>query len=225
MNSFQRLQDRLQFQFKDETFLKLALSHRSYGSRNNERLEFLGDAVLGLVITDHLYSRFPDIREGDLSYMRSQIVRAESLAQVAKKLQLGADILLGQGEMKTGGHRRESILGDTVEALIGAVYLDGGIECAKSRVLVWFKDLLANISSSKPAKDAKTALQELLQQRGKQVPQYKIVNIQGEAHSRLFTVSCKIDQLEEEYSAMATSRRKAEQMVAGQLLLVLEKTH
>ena len=220
--NFQQLQQRLQYQFSNLELLQLALSHRSHGSNNNERLEFLGDSVLSLVITDFLYHRFPTVREGDLSRMRASLVRAESLSEVAKNLQLGNEILLGQGEMKSGGHRRDSILGDTVEALIGAVYLDSDIESARACVLRWFADLLSTVEEVKPVKDAKTALQEFLQQRGHSLPEYKIINTGGEAHNRQFTVSCKIDLLDREFTATATSRRKAEQLVAEQFLATLE---
>ena len=222
-SNVRQLEERLQYQFRDPELLSLALSHRSCGSSNNERLEFLGDSILGVTVTDFLYHQFPQAREGDLSRMRSQIVRAESLAQVAKKLQLGPELSLGPGEMKSGGQRRDSILGDTVEALIGAVYLDTGIDAARGAVNNWFKELLAAASDAQPVKDAKTALQEWLQQRSKPVPQYELVNTGGEAHSRLFTVSCKIDQVDKTISATASSRRKAEQLVADQLLSELEQ--
>ena len=222
-SNVRQLEERLQYQFRDPELLSLALSHRSCGSSNNERLEFLGDSILGVTVTDFLYHQFPQAREGDLSRMRSQIVRAESLAQVAKKLQLGPELSLGPGEMKSGGQRRDSILGDTVEALIGAVYLDTGIDAARGAVNNWFKELLAAASDAQPVKDAKTALQEWLQQRSKPVPQYELVNTGGEAHSRLFTVICKIDQVNKTISATASSRRKAEQLVAEQLLSELEQ--
>lgn len=217
------LQRRLGHVFDDPALLTLALSHRSFAGTNNERMEFLGDAVLGLVVTDYLYRQFPSAREGELSRMRSHIVRGESLAMVAKNLQLGSDILLGPGEMKSGGHRRDSILGDTVEALLGAVYLDQGLEAATDRIYDWFKSLFETALEVKPLKDSKTTLQEWLQQRGKSLPDYKLVDTGGEAHSRLFTVSCKIDAVGQEMTAIATSRRRAEQMVAEQLLTELEK--
>ena len=219
-----RLQERLNYSFKDESVLILALSHRSCGSSNNERLEFLGDAILGLSVTDILYRKFPKAREGELSRMRSQIVRAESLAGVAKQLELGSELLLGPGEMKSGGHRRDSILGDAVEALIGAVYVDTGLAAAQSCIALWFDELLAAASEADSIRDAKTSLQEWLQKRGKPVPEYTLVNTGGEAHSRLFTVSCKIAAVEKEISAVASSVRKAEQMVAAQLLIELEKS-
>ena len=218
----QQLQDRLKYQFSDQTLLTLALSHRSCGSKNNERLEFLGDAVLGLIVSNFLFQRFPEAREGDLSRIRSQIVRAESLAEVARSLDLGPELLLGQGEMKSGGHRRDSILGDTVEALIGAIYLDKGMSAAEQSVVNWFADKLNAVTLDTPVKDAKTALQEWLQARGKPLPEYLVVKTQGQDHSRLFTISCKIANIESAAEATASSRRKAEQLVAEQLLKQLE---
>ena len=218
----EQLQQRIDYQFRDPELLKLALSHRSFGAKNNERLEFLGDSILSLVISDFLYKKFADSREGDLSRMRSQLVRAESLAEVARSLNLGSELFLGQGEMKSGGHRRDSILGDTVEALIGAIYKDSSLEESRRCVLNWFKDLLAIAEEAKPSKDAKTSLQEFLQQRGHALPQYRVIETGGEAHCRLFTVSCKIDLLDREFTATASSRRKAEQLVAEKFLATLE---
>ena len=217
-----QLQQRIGYKFRDPELLVLALSHRSCGAKNNERLEFLGDSILSLIVSDILYQKFADSREGDLSRMRSQIVRAESLAEVAKSLYLGSELLLGQGEMKSGGHRRESILGDTVEALIGAIYLGSNLDESRRCILSWFKHLLSIADETKPAKDAKTSLQEFLQQRGHALPQYRVVETGGEAHSRLFTVSCKINLLDREFTATASSRRKAEQMVAEKFLATLE---
>ena len=166
-SSAKQLQERLQYTFSDQQLLVLALSHRSRGSQNNERLEFLGDAVLGLTISNFLYRRFSHASEGDLSRIRSQIVRAESLAEIARSLELGPELLLGQGEMKSGGQRRDSILGDTVEALIGAIYLDGGILSAERCILSWFSEQLNAVALDVPVKDPKTALQEWLQGRGR----------------------------------------------------------
>jgi ribonuclease-3 len=223
-NNIGQLQKRLGYQFIDPDLLILALSHRSVAAENNERLEFLGDSILGLVVTDFLYREFPQAREGDLSRMRSHIVRGESLAEVAKQLALGPDLLLGSGEMKSGGHRRDSILGDTVEALIGAVYLDRGIEAAREIVTAWFKSFFDSALQAQPVKDAKTALQEWLQHGNKPLPDYQLVSTGGEAHSRLFTVSCKIAAVETAMTATASSRRRAEQMVAEQLLEEVEKS-
>ena len=217
-----QLQDRLQYQFSDPQLLNLALSHRSCGSNNNERLEFLGDAVLGMAISSFLFKRFPEAREGDLSRIRSQLVRAESLAEIARELDLGPELLLGPGEMKSGGHRRDSILGDTVEALLGAVFLDQGLVAVEACIQNWFSASLNTLTLDTPVKDAKTALQEWLQARGKPLPEYLVVKTEGEDHSRLFTMSCTIDAVEETAQATASSRRKAEQLVAEKLVKKLE---
>ena len=224
VDHLQQLQQRLQYQFRDPKLLQLALSHRSYAADNNERLEFLGDAVLGLTITDFLYNKFTQFREGELSRLRSQIVRAESLAEVARQLQLSEHLLLGPGELKSGAHRRDSILGDSVEALIGAVYLDSDLDTACHSVLRWFETLLNTVDQTVPTKDAKTALQEFLQQRGHALPQYQVVEVSGEDHNRRYTVSCRIDCLDLQFSATASSRRKAEQKVAAQFLPAVEQS-
>lgn len=209
--------------FVDSDLLDMALTHRSATQANNERLEFLGDAILGAEVADFLYRQFPFAREGELSRMRSKIVRAESLASVARRLNLGDYLALGPGETKSGGHRRASILGDAVEALIGAVFLDGGSQTAKESVLRWFADELSAASLSEPVKDAKTQLQEWLQQRSKPLPHYQLVEVGGQAHQRVFTVSCRIDEVANDMSASASSRRKAEQLVAELLLEELGK--
>ena len=221
-SSAKQLQERLQYTFSDQQLLVLALSHSSRGSQNNERLEFLGDAVLGLTISNFLYRRFSHASEGDLSRIRSQIVRAESLAEIARSLELGPELLLGQGEMKSGGQRRDSILGDTVEALIGAIYLDGGILSAERCILSWFSEQLNAVALDVPVKDPKTALQEWLQGRGRALPEYQLVKTEGEDHSRLYTMSCIIDELKSAATATASSRRRAEQLVAEKILKELE---
>ena len=221
-SSAKQLQERLQYTFSDQQLLVLALSHRSRGSQNNERLEFLGDAVLGLTISNFLYRRFSHASEGDLSRIRSQIVRAESLAEIARSLELGPELLLGQGEMKSGGQRRDSILGDTVEALIGAIYLDGGILSAERCILSWFSEQLNAVALDVPVKDPKTALQEWLQGRGRALPEYQLVKTEGEDHSRLYTMSCIIDELKSAATATASRRRRAEQLVAEKILKELE---
>jgi len=220
--TLEQLQRRLEYTFTDPALLILALTHRSCGSHNNERLEFLGDAVLGLIMADFLSTKFAQVREGELSRMRSHMVCAESLAKVAKQLQLGRDLLLGPGEMKSGAHRRDSILGDTVEAIIGAVYVDAGFQQATDCVLRWFKPLLELAEQIRPTKDAKTSLQEFLQQRGQPLPDYKVIEAGGEPHKRLYTVSCRVNLLDQEYSATASSRRKAEQLVAEQFLALID---
>lgn len=220
--NLKHLQQRLGYEFRDQALLSLALTHRSCGSQNNERLEFLGDAVLGLIMASFLCTNFPEVREGELSRMRSHMVCAESLAKVARQLELGPHLLLGAGEVKSGAHRRDSILGDTVEAIIGAVYTDSSFEDVRDCVLRWFKSLLDVAEKIRPTKDPKTSLQEFLQQRAQPLPDYKVIEAGGEPHRRLYTVSCKIDLLNLEFTATSTSRRKAEQMVAEQFLDVIE---
>ena len=218
------LEKKLDYQFKDRHLLTLALSHRSFSRLNNERLEFLGDAVLDLVVTDILYNEFPNLREGQLSPMRSFVVCRESLAMIANNLELGPYLLLGSGEMKSGGHRRDSILGDTVEALIGAIYLDKGLDAARASIVKWFASQFDKAAEITKMKDSKTMLQEWLQQRGRALPNYQLINTGGHAHNRMFTVSCKIDSVENCMTATASSLRKAEQLVAGLLLDELERS-
>lgn len=217
------LEHNLHYQFSDRGYLELALTHRSADGANNERLEFLGDAVLGAVVAEFLYRQFPQADEGDLSRMRAQLVCAESLAGIARRLELGAHLALGAGEMKSGGRRRDSILGDAVEALIGAIYLDAGVEQASRCIALWFQRELERVVVGEPRKDAKTSLQEWLQRRGKPVPNYQLAGTEGEAHQRRFTVSCQIEAVADEFRATASSRRKAEQLVAEKLLAAIEE--
>ena len=223
MPEFKKLQGILGYHFNNLGLLKRALTHRSCAKTHNERLEFLGDSLLGFLIARRIYQLYPDLDEGDLTRMRSALVNKEALAETARNLRIGDYLYLGRGEENSGGRNRDSVLADAVEAIIGAVYLDTGIDAARGAVNNWFKELLAAASDAQPVKDAKTALQEWLQQRSKPVPQYELVNTGGEAHSRLFTVSCKIDQVNKTISATASSRRKAEQLVAEQLLSELEQ--
>lgn len=217
-----QLMRRLGHTFNNPELLELALSHRSVGEPNNERLEFLGDAVLGVTISKLLFSQFPSASEGDLSRMRSAIVRAESLAVIARQLDLGDHLHLGPGELKSGGFRRDSILGDCVEALIGAIYLDSDGTAVEAVIAGWFGEALAAADQRAPAKDPKTALQEWLQQRGKPLPEYSLLEEQGEPHQRTFVVSCKIALRDKPVTASARSRRKAEQAAAALLLAKLE---
>ncbi|MFW2422463.1 MAG: ribonuclease III [Porticoccaceae bacterium] len=228
MNRIQQLEKRAQlmrrlgYQFEDTALLELALSHRSVGEPNNERLEFLGDAVLGTTISKLLFNQFPQASEGDLSRMRSAIVRAESLATIARELDLGEHLHLGPGELKSGGFSRDSILGDSVEALIGAIYIDSDGSACESVISNWFAQALAAADYRAPAKDPKTALQEWLQQRGKPLPEYTLLEECGEPHQRTFVVSCKIALRNKPAQAQARSRRKAEQAAAAELLAYLE---
>ncbi|MGS2723207.1 ribonuclease III [Porticoccus sp. GXU_MW_L64] len=220
----QRLLNRLGHSFADPALLDLALTHRSHGSHNNERLEFLGDSVLGVVISDYLYRAFPLAREGDMSRVRSSLVKGTSLAQVALDLELGEHLRLGGGERKSGGHRRDSILADAVEAIIGAIYLDAGLEAARTCIEQWLQPrlqlLLDDGALENSAKDAKTRLQEFLQARGKALPEYDVEAVSGEAHNQQFTVSCQVTLLPQPVTATGSNRRKAEQRAAA---LVLKK--
>ncbi|WGL16716.1 ribonuclease III [Microbulbifer bruguierae] len=209
----QRLSNRLGHQFTQVELLSLALTHRSHGSRNNERLEFLGDSILGLTISAALFEQFPEGREGQMSRLRAQLVSGETLAKVARELELGECLRLGEGEMKSGGHRRASILADAVEAIIGAIYLDAGLDAARERVLTWFGPRLQNLSLE-TAKDPKTRLQEWLQARQKPLPEYKVVEIGGEEHSQEFVVECRVDGLKDPVRGSASNRRAAEKAAA-----------
>ena len=212
---------KIEYQFIDNALLEQALTHRSVSkSLNNERLEFLGDSVLSLVITEYLYRNLPDISEGKLSRLRASLVNQKSLADISRGMALGDYIKLGGGELKSGGYRRDSILSDTLEAIIGAIYIDGGFEQASKSVLILYRNLLNNISDKidQSLKDAKTQLQEILQSRQLQLPEYEIVQTVGKDHNQLFTVSCKIDVLNLEARGKGSSRKKAEQEAAGLVL-------
>ena len=211
-SSAKQLQERLQYTFSDQQLLVLALSHRSRGSQNNERLEFLGDAVLGLTISNFLYRRFSHASEGDLSRIRSQIVRAESLAEIARSLELGPELLLGQGEMKSGGQRRDSILGDTVEALIGAIYLELGFASTTTVVRTLINETLESAMAKGAGLDGKTALQELVSSLGKGTLEY-LVTEEGPDHDKSFTAVALIAG-EAVAEGVGKSKREAEQSAA-----------
>lgn len=219
-NLLTRLQKTLGYQFNNLDLLKQALTHRSASGEHNERLEYLGDAILGVVIAEALFHQFPKQNEGDLSRMRATLVRGQTLAEIAKEFTLGEVIRLGPGEMKSGGHRRESILADAVEALIGAVFLDSDIDTTKSLVLSWYQQRLHTISPV-ALKDPKTRLQEFLQGRRLPLPSYEVEATQGQAHNQTFTVSCTVEG-REAILATGTSRRKAEQAAAEQIITALQ---
>lgn len=221
--SKERLLKRLGYNFSDEELLDLALTHRSYGGNNNERLEFLGDAVLDLVVSELLFDRFPAAREGELSRMRASLVKGTSLARVARQLDIGEQLNLGGGERKSGGQRRDSILADALEALIGAVYLDGGLLAARQRVEAWLIGEIDQLSQQLENKDAKTRLQEYLQGRGHKLPEYRVEGVEGEPHRQTFTVSCNVDVLDKAVLAQGSSRRVAEQAAADKALRSLRK--
>ena len=209
---------KLSYRFRDQGLLQLALTHRSANSPNNERLEFLGDAVLGATITEYLYINFPQADEGQLTRTRASLVNKKFLASIARELDVGTEISLGEGELKSGGWRRDSILSNTVEAIIGAIYLDGGYEACRNEVLSWYADSFKEIDPAKSVKDPKTQLQELLQGESLSLPRYQTLKIEGPAHNQLFTVSCEVELLDKPVVETGNSRRKAEQKAASAAL-------
>ena len=211
--------NRLGYQFNNLSLLETALSHRSIGKNNNERLEFLGDSVIGYVIAEELYQRFEDENEGKLSRYRSLLVKGDTLASIARQFDVGQFLKLGGGELKSGGFRRASILADAMEAIIGAITLDSDIEQARLCILSWYKERLDNIKTL-DLKDPKTRLQEYLQARKFDLPEYKVVSVNGEEHAQIFQVDCYIKELQLTITAEGSSRRAAEQKSAE---LMLEK--
>jgi ribonuclease-3 len=206
------------YRFSDPGLLEKALTHRSAGERNYERLEFLGDSVLDLIVADRLLILHPHAPEGDLSRMRARLVRADSLRDIAARLELGDHLRLGSGERKSGGKRRASILADALEALLGAIYLDGGFEASKRVILDLFEPSIAALPEAEKLKDAKTRLQEHLQGRGRPLPEYDLVDERGADHTKEFTVRCALQDSDEVTEATGSSRRKAEQAAADDML-------
>lgn len=217
-----RLQDRLGYAFEAPDLLDQALTHRSRGSRNNERLEFLGDAVLGFIVAELLYQAEPDAHEGRLTRLRAHLVRRETLAAIARDLSLGECLRLGAGELKSGGRRRDSILADAFEAVIGAVYLDAGLTPCRRILGGLYRDRLESAAREMGLKDAKTRLQESLQARGLALPRYTVVRLEGAPHDQQFTVECLVDGMPAPVTGKGASRRKAEQDAAGRALEALD---
>jgi ribonuclease-3 len=208
------LQDGLGYRFRDPQLLEQALTHRSYGAPHNERLEFLGDGVLNCIIAAELYARFGGAQEGELSRRRASLVREQRLHELASALAVGDELRLGEGELKSGGFRRPSILADAFEALIGAVFLDGGFEAARAVVARLYQPLLATVDPSGTDKDPKTRLQEWLQSRKYALPQYSVVATHGAAHEQRFEVECLVQELALRTVGTGASRRLAEQDAA-----------
>ncbi len=204
----------LGYVFSQSSLLERALTHRSFASDHNERLEFLGDSILGCVVAKYLYKEYPELTEGDLSRLRSNLVKESTLVLFAQQLDLGALLKLGEGELKSGGHRRPSILADAVEALLGAIFLDGGYEAAEQAVLNLFVPYLAKVDMKTLGKDAKTLLQEYLQSKRMALPEYLLINTQGVAHEQQFQVECLIPALKISTRGQGSSRRNAEQQAA-----------
>jgi ribonuclease III len=207
---------------RDSELLEEALTHRSAGPRNNERLEYLGDAVLGLVIAEYLFSHQPGASEGDLSRLRASLVNRDTLAGIGRAQGLGGHIHLGQGELKSGGARRNSILADAVEAVIGAVYVDSGLEAARRFVLAVYADRLQSMPAADALKDPKTRLQEWLQGRNLGLPSYEVTSVTGKAHEQRFHAVCRIGDAQLEVHGEGTSRRRAEQAAAEEALKALK---
>ena len=213
----------IEYRFKDPQLLREALTHRSFSAGNNERLEFLGDSVLSLVIAWRLYDLHPQAREGDLSRMRARLVRGSTLTEVATSINLGMEINLGEGELKSGGFRRASILADAFEALLGAILIDGGFEACRRVVLSLFDPLIERLPAAEELKDPKPRLQECLQARGRPLPQYSLVREEGSDHAKKFHVTCRLGDDGTAVEASGRSRRKAEQAAAATVLEMLQE--
>ena len=208
--------------FADRALLQTALTHRSFGVPNNERLEFIGDGLLNCIIAVALFRRYPDLAEGELSRMRANLVRQDTLHQLAVALNLGDSLRLGEGELKSGGNQRPSILADAVEALIGAVFLDAGFEAAQSVIARLYLPLFDEMRSGPVIKDAKTSLQEWLQGRKKPLPRYHVIEASGAAHEQRFEVACEIENPALRTTGQGSSRRLAEQAAADRALKALK---
>lgn len=214
----------LGYEPREPDLFRAALTHRSSPGPNNERLEFLGDAVLNLVVAHHLYVAFPEATEGDLSRLRARVVSGEPLAEVAASLALGEALQLGSGELKTGGFRRQSILADALEAVFGALYLDGGLAVAEGVIARLFEPRIAALPAPDELKDAKTRLQEYLQSRGLMLPRYKVERVEGEAHAQTFHVICEVPALRLAGEGRGSSRRRAEQEAAERILSSIDSS-
>lgn len=215
------LQKRINYTFNDPELLRVALTHRSKGGEHNERLEFLGDSVVNFVIARILFERYPDATEGELSRWRAALVNRDTLADLARKFDIGPHLVLGPGEVRSGGHERHSILSCAIEAIIGAVYLDGGYETVSKCIADCFEDLVSSLSDAHAHKDPKTLLQEFLQAKRMSLPAYNVDDVEGEAHQQVFVVSCRVDGVKEVTTGRGTSRRRAEQDAAQAMLEVV----
>jgi ribonuclease-3 len=222
VSDLKKLESRVAYTFKNVALLDQSVTHRSFGDRNNERLEFLGDSILNFVVASALFSRFPEAKEGDLSRLRARLVKQQTLAEIARELDLGGFLTMGSGELKSGGFDRDSILSDAVEAIIGAVFLDGGITQAADCVLWLYKERLAALTSSNIEKDAKSRLQEHLQGIGQSVPDYILIGMTGKSPNQNFEIECRSLCFNGIIRAIGTSRRRAEQKAAELALKHLE---
>ena len=222
-NALESLSGQLEYTFRNRDLLVEALTHRSATSVNNERLEFLGDGILNFIIAARLFEQYPDMQEGDLSRLRASLVNKDSLADIAKTLELGQYIKLGSGELKSGGRRRDSILADALEAVFGAVYIDSGFDTCRDLILRLYENKLHNLPDVQTLKDPKTRLQELLQSRHYPLPAYTVLEVNGKAHNQVFKVECSIAELNCTTTAQGKSRRKAEQAAARRAIEEVSK--
>jgi ribonuclease-3 len=209
-------------EFRDPDLLRRALRHRSAGPAHNERLEFLGDALVNLIVAEALYTHWPRADEGALTRARASLVRESALAELARRLGVGDQLELGSGELKTGGHRRDSILADAIEAVVAAIHLDAGFEACRATVLPWFEADIAALPMGRADKDAKTRLQEWLQARQLPRPEYTLLEARGQDHARVFRVACEVREPARREEAEASSLRAAEQAAAERVLAALE---
>ncbi|WP_173292417.1 ribonuclease III [Thiosulfativibrio zosterae] len=219
----QRLEKALGYTYQNKDFLLRALTHRSVGARNNERLEFLGDSLVNFMIADILYHQFEKISEGDLSRIRAHLVKGDTLAEIGKEFNLSEFLKLGPGELKSGGFRRLSIIADAVEAIIASIYEDGGLDECREFVKRIYVSRLEDLDPKEVGKDPKTRLQELLQSMQEPLPEYSVISVNGPAHAQMFTISCYVAKLNTKFEATASNRRKAEQKSAKQALSKLEE--
>ncbi len=224
-DKYRNLVKSLNYSFTDYSFLQLALTHRSYAVVHNERLEFLGDSILGMVIADQLYKQFPNVQEGDLTRMRSTLVRETTLAEIARDFKLSDYLRMGPGEMKSGGYRRDSVLADAVESILGAIYLDSGrnFEVVRAVLLGWFTSRLETIHPGTDQKDPKSRLQELMQAKHMPLPHYTVVEVSGEEHDLHFEVKLELENLGLHFLGRGSSRRHAEQEAAEKALEQLQE--
>lgn len=218
-----KLSEKIGYSFQDINGLQKALTHRSVGARNNERLEFLGDSLVNFIIADVLFHQFTQLPEGDMSRVRAHLVKGDTLAVIGKEYGLSDYLVLGPGELKSGGFRRNSIIADSVEAIIAAVYEDGGLDACRALVKRFYAKRLEELDPKKIGKDPKTRLQEWLQSRQEALPEYSIISVNGAAHAQEFTVSCYVGKLNTKFEATASSRRKAEQKAAESALEALDE--
>lgn len=219
----EELSRQLGYHFQNSRLLKTALTHRSSHHDNNERLEFLGDSIVNFVIAEALYQQYPRAQEGELSRWRASLVNRETLGNIAREFQLGRYLFLGQGEQKSGGGERPSILSCAMESIIGAIYLDGGFAVTRECILRWYRSLLDSLASAGSHKDPKTLLQEYLQSRRMALPIYTVESVEGEAHQQVFLVSCTVDAMQKKVTGKGSSRRRAEQEAAETMLEAIKK--